>query len=928
MAQQYVDPNFGTLVVPQAVAGYTVAPANAGLAANGIVMLVGEADAGPDYTLETNGVAGGPIDLSGNSFGPDQLSDVVAKYGSGPIVDAMRNLVAPSNDPQITGAPAAFVIAKTNVSTQATASLLGFSGAAFATLGALQRGQGGNNVSAAVAVPGSSSSVQAQAEAVPSVKFTALAGTGTVYGALRVNGGAAETFSWDGSATIVLPPAMVTALSLTGVTVQGGAQTSMLSGAGVAMAFAATGNALTITLSASTFSIQAGVGDMLYIPHGGTIASAAGNTSLAGSYVVTAANAAKTSITATKLLDATPGTTATLTPVSVGTTPVSSAAATDLLDFAPVILSQDASGTTVAVGSNGAALPQATINVASTTGFPSSGSATVQTSAAGAQVFTYTGVTGTAFTGCSGGTGTLSTGGAVTNPLAGIGRSLEVADGVSAQTDSLTNLFYALNTSKVTWVSASGAPALIASAQEYVAEVDTSNQTTATSEALVAGGEIGLQLGFSGATAQVVNNGTTLTFTLSTGTLGPLQLSNFKTISQLAAYLAAQPNFTAAVGTGITGSLPPTALDQGTFTFGTSWGAKALRWKVDAYRFATRGIASSSLVQLNTPLPKSGLPMPQAAVFLSGGARGGSSDANITGAMDALQNVIGNFLVPLFSQNASLDIAVGTTDPSSTYDIASINAYAKTHVLLMSQPKRRRARQALLGIRDTFANAQAAASNLASFRCAMTFQDVIATGGTGALTQFQPWLGAGLAASMQAAGFYRGIVQKLLNVSGAVQAAGDYNDQNLSQETTALQAGLLPMKRDLASGGGVSFISDQTTYGTDSNFVYNSIQAVYIADVMAATLAQRMQRAFVGQSVADISASMAVAYVKNILTDFLTLKLIAPSDGAPKGYQPGSIHVKISGTVMTVKMNLFLAGLLYFVPIEFQLNQVQQSASA
>ena len=196
-----------------------------------------------------------------------------------------------------------------------------------------------------------------------------------------------------------------------------------------------------------------------------------------------------------------------------------------------------------------------------------------------------------------------------------------------------------------------------------------------------------------------------------------------------------------------------------------------------------------------------------------------------------------------------------------------------------------------------------------------------------ALQYFQPWMAAGLAASMQAAGFYKGIVNKYANCNGVVQAAGDYNDQNDDQETTALLAGLLPLRRDL-DAGGVLFVSDQTTYGSDNNFVYNSLQAVYVADTMALTLAQRMQRAFVGQSVADISASQAVGYVKNILADFLTLKLIAPSDGAPKGYQPGSIVVNISGTTMTVNLIVFLAGLLYFVPIVFQINQVQQSASA
>ena len=66
--------------------------------------------------------------------------------------------------------------------------------------------------------------------------------------------------------------------------------------------------------------------------------------------------------------------------------------------------------TTIASGSNGASLPQSTINVVSTSGFATSGIINVSTST-GSQVVAYTGITGTSFTGCTGGTGTMSTGG-------------------------------------------------------------------------------------------------------------------------------------------------------------------------------------------------------------------------------------------------------------------------------------------------------------------------------------------------------------------------------------------------------------------------------------------------------------------------------------------------------------------------------------
>lgn len=69
-----------------------------------------------------------------------------------------------------------------------------------------------------------------------------------------------------------------------------------------------------------------------------------------------------------------------------------------------------AASTTIASGSNGQSLPQATINVASTAAFPSAGTIFIQTNATAYQAVTYTGTNGTQFTGCSGGTGSMTTG--------------------------------------------------------------------------------------------------------------------------------------------------------------------------------------------------------------------------------------------------------------------------------------------------------------------------------------------------------------------------------------------------------------------------------------------------------------------------------------------------------------------------------------
>lgn len=79
-----------------------------------------------------------------------------------------------------------------------------------------------------------------------------------------------------------------------------------------------------------------------------------------------------------------------------------------------VVIWSNGSSTQIAPSSNGFSLPQTVINVNSTTNFPSSGTIYVATGS-GIQVVTYTGTNGLQFTGCSGGTGLMATGGAVTS---------------------------------------------------------------------------------------------------------------------------------------------------------------------------------------------------------------------------------------------------------------------------------------------------------------------------------------------------------------------------------------------------------------------------------------------------------------------------------------------------------------------------------
>jgi len=348
------------------------------------------------------------------------------------------------------------------------------------------------------------------------------------------------------------------------------------------------------------------------------------------------------------------------------------------------------------------------------------------------------------------------------------------------------------------------------------------------------------------------------------------------------------------------------------------------RIKQDAYAFFTALANNGLLVKLATQAT-TGLPAPTTSIaFLSGGAKGASSDATVAAALNALKVVRGNFVIPLFSQDASLDIVAGYTDPGSTYTIAAIHSNARSHVLQMSTLKAKRNRQAFLAYRGTFAKAQTTAANLASARCSLNFQDISTTSTTsGSLVQFQPWMGAVNAAAMQAGGGYKAIFNKLLNINGAIQGAGDFSDQDPDAIDKALLAGLLTIYKD--EDGDLVYASDQTTYGRDNNFVFNSIQAQYSADRIQLTTQKLMQAAFVGQSLADISASQALLVLDSIMTQLFTLKLIAFSSDAPNGYKNAVIN--IAGPLMNVTFEAKEATSLYFININFTISQITQSAS-
>jgi hypothetical protein len=985
MAQSFVVQSGVTLYTPQAVNQIIVNSSASALSTSGVIALVGEANGGPDFTLES--------DITQNFFGPGDLSLIQSKYKSGNIVNAFAEVVAASNDPNIVGAPSQIYILKTNVSSKATANLTRSGLTNYGVLADLSYGFLGNNINSTV----SANSLESP-PTTGSITWIPSPLTSTY--ATRVNGGSKQTLAVSALAGGVatehgasvfafvggISAGSATGLNgLSGVLATGGVNRGILTGfgGGNTLGLVASGASVTITLGTGTLTAWAtspAVGDTLIIPANtnygatGTSVIAGGSAQNEGAYVVTAVSS--TTVVATKLRNNVSG--ALTNPVTVAPTAI--LLVTDLLSFSPVVV-QDFTGEsrgllgsglvgqnvtgavtgsvltlTLATGQVWTALPQAGdyLYIPSTAptaiangagGWLSVVSATSGTAAGQSQIVANFLSNGVPTTIASTAIANVADIQCIRPVIDGTGKAMEIYDG--GGTENISAQLYTTSGSLVSWLSTSSAPQVLSSASEYSVELtdalSATTQATSAIETLTAGGTVCLLLGYNGTTATCTISDSTLSTTVSGGFGSNLSitLSNFNTIGALATFINSQTGYTCAAATGLNGQLPVvnlesnstttttnrSTLDTGTYSICSELGAQPGRIKRDANSFFNVVSSSSGLVQLGSAWSSqaaSGLPEVQALTFLAGGTKGGTSNTNATTAVDACQKLQLNFLVPLFSQDASADIVLGLTDPSSTYTVDSINAYVKSHVIAMSVLKVRRNRQAFLSKRSSYPNVKIAAQNIANFRCSMCFQDFKTVNvSNGSLYQFQPWMSAVAAAGMQAAGFYKSLVYKFINTSGMLQYDGSFSDQLPSQVDDALQNGLLFAQK--VSTGGYRWVSDQTTYSVDNNFVYNSIQAVYVADTIALTLAERLEQQFIGQSLADISSGLILGTIDSIMDDFRRLKLIAPSDGAPKGYSNPIVQITAPGALVSV--NVYEATSLYFIGIQTFVNNITQSSS-
>ena len=463
---------------------------------------------------------------------------------------------------------------------------------------------------------------------------------------------------------------------------------------------------------------------------------------------------------------------------------------------------------------------------------------------------------------------------------------------------------------------------LLTSSQEPDVQIDIVRSDISLNETFEIAADIAFEIGYEGTTATMDITSTALTTTVTGGSGANLSitLADFATLKDLATFIGTQTGYTASV-VSASATLPTSALDKVT-TLGicsTSADLKPGRVKKSIYNFSKYVGQSVALDFAATAT--AGLPdVMTTQAFLSGGATGATLSADVASAVLKLETIDVNFVIPLFSRDASADIADGLTDSSSTYTISAVNALVKNHVLKMSTAKIRKHRLAVVSIWDTYSNIKVEASAMGIYRIPVVFQKSTQVNVNGVIESFFPWHTACIAAGMQAAGFYKGLVNKQANVVSFEDPSG-FDSGSYGDIEDAIDSGLLFLEKQTA---GNFWVSDQTSYTIDTNFVYNSLQASYASDLIALDLSASFKTAFSGKSLADVDAATGLSFLASKMDSYKKQKLIVASDDAPLGYK--NAKIQISGPIMDLSVEIKIGTLIYFIPISIDFSQVVSTA--
>jgi hypothetical protein len=510
----------------------------------------------------------------------------------------------------------------------------------------------------------------------------------------------------------------------------------------------------------------------------------------------------------------------------------------------------------------------------------------------------------------------------------GAGRSMTVTDGSANEDLGLTDMTAALP------------------ASEPKALMVLKNSASSLTESSTVGGEVVMSMGrdtSGGCTAAEVSidaDSVILTQTGATPATITLSKADYGSVQVLVDYVNTLSGWTAAAGSTLLGNASLETLDQvsSAGALSQSGAEKPARIKRDAAKTA-EFFALSSLAELipmegETEPKKVGLMDEQGvpnALYLSGGAKGATSSAEIVTALSKIEKVRVNSVVPLFSRDASDDAADGLTDGSSSYTIDGIHQAVKTHLSLMATTKKRSERQGYLSLKASYDACKEKAADLADARIQLAIQDVRQADAQGVIKWFQPWAGAALLAGARG-GSPIGLPMtfKFFNMSGIRQTgqamstaeqdiAADFDPDTMYDE--AIQSGITFWERPQT--GGFRLVLDNTTYGKDGNWVYNRAHVLYAADVLAFDFRNQLENIYVGVK-NTVNAAEVKSTCESILSTYLAQGITVSTADAKNGFK--QLVVQINGNTINVSVVVKLVEGIDFVLADITLQRASQTA--
>lgn len=306
--------------------------------------------------------------------------------------------------------------------------------------------------------------------------------------------------------------------------------------------------------------------------------------------------------------------------------------------------------------------------------------------------------------------------------------------------------------------------------------------------------------------------------------------------------------------------------------------------------------------------------------FMTGAAKGASTNTGFQSGFDALLATRCNTVVPLISRDATALITAGLTDAASTFDIDSVNTQAVTHCITASNTKNRSERNCYLSFKGTFAASQSAAQDINSERASMLFQDVEVFNSQATLEFMDPYAAACIVAGIQAGtdvgtpATFKGI-----NVNGIQHQ--DYNSK--TQVDLAIAAGLLPLEE--RDSGGFRVVVHNSTYSVDQNFVYNRPSVLEAADTVAYNLRQQLEAIYTGNKARTGTAEAIKNTTIAIMQTFLDGDIIVGDDtNEGKGFK--DLTVKVIGNTAELDVTITPVQGIDFILATITLDNIRQTA--